>query len=453
MKKATYLILIVLTFLVTAVYAQQEPRKWQTTGSVVLRSSPDANSEVVSYVKQGVVVEEISQTDKWVNVKTPSGKTGWIHKGFLTQVGTSTNTTTTTTTSGNSPCKNEQGTPNICSILQEQNEKAKRSQEFVPRQDSTKQGKSAPAAPAVPTTPPIQNTGTKVPPIEVTLNPTQGLGEQMSKKTQDIHIQGQNKPKGAEPVSPSKLLIDADLTQKVDNVESSIEPQLSYIVEPDKVTPLTLSADNVNRVVCPVDIKDVVYSEEKGVQVKIAGKNAFIKFLIKRIGNKEQYSNIPTDIYVVCGDRVYSMIAFPKKQPPVVVYLKDKGEKVKSAVDKYASLPVEKRIVNIVKAFSNNTPPEEAEFYPDKKVYKLYDGLRIVEKGRYVLVGEGMQVRVIDITAENVPTGANYVEIQEKDFLRVEITQTPLAMSLDKLRLYKGDTARLLVIEKSKEVE
>ena len=50
---------------------------------------------------------------------------------------------------------------------------------------------------------------------------------------------------------------------------------LAQKVSPEITTQVRLSNSDINRVICPVDIKDVIYSEEKGLAVNLSGKNAY----------------------------------------------------------------------------------------------------------------------------------------------------------------------------------
>ena len=43
-------------------------------------------------------------------------------------------------------------------------------------------------------------------------------------------------------------------------------------VSPEITTQVRLSNSDINRVICPVDIKDVIYSEEKGLAVNSPGR-------------------------------------------------------------------------------------------------------------------------------------------------------------------------------------
>ena len=433
MRNIRYGLLVIMLSLlcVSVVFAEDEPQKqkWQTIGNAVLRTEPNMNSEVISYVKQGIIVEELEQTAKWIKVKTPSGKIGWISKSLLTPA------------SENDSCNGVQGFSALCPVNSQKKQIQGAEIPVNQKINAIAQGNVAGA----------ENKESEVKPITTKIDKEKIAGVSPT-KTVPEGIPPANSPKNIQPPLTSQALVSGESLQNAEP-EPVGSFKTSYIVDPETVTAIKMSSSDINRIVCPVDIKDVVYSEEKGLQVKISGKNAFVKFLIKRIGTKEEYSKIPSDIYVVCGDKVYSIIAFPQRQPATTVYLQDKGQKVKEVIEKYSSMPIEKRIVELVRSFSKDTPPEEAEFYPQKKEYKLYENLRIIEKGKYVIPGEGIQIRIIDITAVSLPKDAKFVEISEKDFLRAEITQTPLALSLDKLRLYKGDTARLLVIEKSKEEE
>ncbi|WP_028842922.1 TraK domain-containing protein [Thermodesulfovibrio yellowstonii] len=409
---------------------------WQTVGNVTIRSKPTTESEAVGYLKQGVIVKELEQTAQWVKIESQTGQRGWVSKSLLRTV----------TAEALKGCQGVTGFSAVCPI----NKKADPQQaQNVPVQV---QGKMplAPIGALAGANPSGQVSPGKIPqpavPSEVSeaeVEASQGavpppafVQPQQTGKQPNIEAKGtlpgvlESAPYQAEQISGS-----------------------AYIVEPERATAVKMSASDVNRLVCPYDVKDVVYSEEKGVQVKVSGKNAFVKFLVKRIGNKEQYSQIPADLYVVCGDKVYSIIAFPERIPSVTVYLEDKEKKVKEVLEKYSSMPFEKRIVEYVKTFFKGNIPPEAEMKPVRKNYTLYEHIGITEVAQYTIPGEDVLIRVFNIKCTGLPEKATSVEIAEKDFLRKELTQMPLAISLEKLRLVKGETVKMLIIERAKEVE
>jgi len=66
-----------------------------------------------------------------------------------------------------------------------------------------------------------------------------------------------------------------------DNAES-----VNSYVLPEVTTQTEMSSSDINRIVCQTDIKDVIFSKEKGVSVKISGRDAFVKFLITKKEDK-----------------------------------------------------------------------------------------------------------------------------------------------------------------------
>ena len=90
-------------------------------------------------------------------------------------------------------------------------------------------------------------------------------------------------------------------------------------VSPEITTQVRLSNSDINRVICPVDIKDVIYSEEKGLAVNLSGKNAFVKFLVVKKDGKEMYSMTPSELYFVCDgaglyDDRHALRAYPPRR-------------------------------------------------------------------------------------------------------------------------------------------
>lgn len=177
--------------------------------------------------------------------------------------------------------------------------------------------------------------------------------------------------------------------------ENATEPFNAFVL-PEVTTQVDMSSSDINRIVCPVDIKDVIFSKEKGLSVKIAGRGAFVKFLITKKEDKEIYSNTPSELFVICGNDVYSLIVIPKRIPSQTIRLSSgKLEKIKKNISLMEGLPFEKKVT-----VKNDSP---------------HDSLHIMEK----------------------------------DFLRTEITERPVAISIDKLNLKKGDSGRLFIVEQT----
>ena len=83
-------------------------------------------------------------------------------------------------------------------------------------------------------------------------------------------------------------------------------------VHPERTVWVELSNTDLNRVVCSNgDISDVLFSQEKGIKVKTAGSDAYIKFMIQAAqtpDEKPERVNVPSEFYLVCAGETYSFI-------------------------------------------------------------------------------------------------------------------------------------------------
>jgi len=86
-------------------------------------------------------------------------------------------------------------------------------------------------------------------------------------------------------------------------------------VTPEIPAAVRLSAQDINRVTCQSgEIRDVVYSKEKGMTVTFAGKDAYIKYKYIKKSDKTIYPTV-TEMYIVCGEATYNLIAVPESIP------------------------------------------------------------------------------------------------------------------------------------------
>lgn len=258
---------------------------------------------------------------------------------------------------------------------------------------------------------------------------------------------------GKEKVTKKALVKEKEEIYRIKIDESFTPGQVFegvyYVVEPEKTTMVRMSNVDINRIVCPLPIQDVVFSEEKGVVVKVIDRNAFVKFKVKKIGESFQYSETPVDIHVVCNNKVYSLIAFPAKVPAALIYLEDKELTLKEKVDKLQNVPFEERITTLVKQFFSGNIPPEAEFKKVDVKHNLFTDLEIEEKAHYEFEGENVRVKYFVLTYIG---DKPYVDLNERMFLRKEITVSPYAISIEKLRLKKGEKTGMIVIERKREI-
>ncbi len=238
--------------------------------------------------------------------------------------------------------------------------------------------------------------------------------------------------------------------ETIDDIKA-LMPAIESVL-PEVPTPVVMSPTDTNRLICPEGSEakdagetDVIVSKEKGVTVKIVGRNIFVKFLMRKSGDEVKESTTPTDLFVVCGDVVYNIIAIPKPSPSKTVRLVDGINKVKKNVQQYEGMSYEKKLIQIIKNVYKNELPDGFSVQVMNKHIAVFDGLDIVLARLVTVDGEGLRAKEFRINC----IGKEPIEISEKDFLRGEFTTAAAAVIIDKMHLSKGDTARMIIVERS----
>ena len=146
---------------------------------------------------------------------------------------------------------------------------------------------------------------------------------------------------------------------------------------PEKTTEVTVSNIDVNRIVCPYNIQDVVYSQEKGLQVKTEGRNLYVKLpiIVKAVNGevkeKKLFKN-KAELFISCGGHVYSLILKPKKIPARTIYLTAPDEDMKKASSFFEKMSFEDAIVELIKRVAEERIPRgfKVEFVNQTIQYK-----------------------------------------------------------------------------------
>jgi len=227
------------------------------------------------------------------------------------------------------------------------------------------------------------------------------------------------------------------------------EVQSPTIITPEIPTAVRVSARDINRVTCRAgEIKDIVYSKEKGMTVSFSGKDAYVKYKYIKKGNKTIYPSV-TEMFIVCGEATYNLIAVPELIPAKTISLSaGEGEKIRKNKKYFSGMPAEKKIMTLIKAVYTDDLPES--FTPEKQApgdISPYAELSITPVRTVTASGEGIRVSeyIIKIRAD---AKRQEIELDERDFM--EIAVNPIALAIDKLKIKKGDTARMFICEQNK---
>jgi conjugal transfer pilus assembly protein TraK len=232
-------------------------------------------------------------------------------------------------------------------------------------------------------------------------------------------------------------------------VEQPAEGEFPAIVLPETTTRVRLSSSDLNRISCQADIREVLTSTEKGLTIKITGKDAFVKFKVAKKGDKLAYAATPTELYAVCGDETFSMIAFPQRIPSQTIRLSSgRTSKIRENRSLYAGLPFEKKVLKALKeVYTENIPDSYIITNKEKRVTSFREIL-LTLKRTVDIEGEGLRIKEYEAAPQGETTP---FKMNEKMFLRPEVTDNPVAIALERHLLRQGDTSRVFVVEQRAE--
>lgn len=227
------------------------------------------------------------------------------------------------------------------------------------------------------------------------------------------------------------------------------EAEFPTVVLPEATTTVRLSSSDMNRISCHSDVSEALTSTEKGLTIKITGKDAFVKFKVTKKGDKFSYSTTPTELYVVCGDETFSMIVFPQRIPSQTIRLSSgKDRKIKENIGLYAGLPFEKKVLKAIRDVYTENIPDSYSVSRKEKRFNSYREILLTLKRTVDIEGEGVRIKEYEASLRSETT---QFKMNEKMFLRTEIAENPVAVSLERHILRTGDTSRIFVVEQRAE--
>lgn len=215
-------------------------------------------------------------------------------------------------------------------------------------------------------------------------------------------------------------------------------------IPPEVTTAVEMSNSDINRVVCPGTMSDLIFSREKGLDGHFSGNSAYLKFQVKKRGDEMNYATAPTEVFVVCNDTVYSLIATPKSIPSQTLRLAPSpGDRVRENIDRYHDLPLEKRAVQLIRAAAVGDYPAGYRVMAADVQIRLSADLdtRLVR----VVDVEGVGLRLKEILIKS--QAEKGLELTETDFLKADIGENILAVAVEEHRLAPGAETRALVVE------
>jgi conjugal transfer pilus assembly protein TraK len=250
------------------------------------------------------------------------------------------------------------------------------------------------------------------------------------------------------PASVAAPSVASPVIPRSDSPAPMTEGATELFVEPETSTPLKVSNRDVNRVHCAGAIEDVIWSNEKPMSVSPAKNgNVFVKFLVRRQGEREVAATLPADLHVVCNGQVYTMILYPKPSDSVTIHLgRGRAESIQSVTDEWGALPLEERVKRITLAMFREETPSGFSRSPtrgERRDVRFYEGMSV--QGVYELRAPGLGLSATEYRV----VVSQATTLDERDFLLpqfgnvVGITLDPVVLTSD------ARTARLIVVERA----
>lgn len=220
---------------------------------------------------------------------------------------------------------------------------------------------------------------------------------------------------------------------------------------PDQTSAIRLSNRDVNHIVCVGgEMEDVKFSAEKAIAVERAGSDAWIKFLVKEVDDMgmvtRSYVTTPSEFFISCNGAIYPLYAEPSDIPAQTVTLvPGRPQRSRANQELLGPLVEEERAVSIALAMlQDRVPASFTEVAPRSGTITIsaLPSARLVERRRLEIEGSGLSV------SEYRLGGDSDAVLDERQFLDRALGTDIFAVTLDRLNLKVGESARLIVIRR-----
>lgn len=300
---------------------------------------------------------------------------------------------------------------------------------------------------------------------------SQNKGEKLSEAARNKKRVRQARAKQPKPTSKNKQ----DTTQVKDKRSVSVVPQLplrpsraiskakllveamknahGIVVMPEVPTVVDMSNTDVNRITSHAEIKDVIYSKEKGLSVQFSGEDCYVKFHAARKGNQTVYSTVPTELFIVSGGRVYNIIAVPGKGIARTVRLSEGViDNIRKNNELFRGMPLEKKVLAMIKYAYKDNIPESFTVTKVGREVDFFEGVKLVLLRSVVADGEGLRIKVYQAEINH---GSHWkgsaVDLNERNFLRTGLTTDTIAIAISDPHLEGEKQTRIYICERNRE--
>jgi conjugal transfer pilus assembly protein TraK len=249
---------------------------------------------------------------------------------------------------------------------------------------------------------------------------------------------------------PQKTVIEPKPITKRDVAAVFDAPIPVNIIQPEMPTYIQLSNRDINRIICPGPMTDLIFSEEKGITGHFSGNNAFVKFRAEDLNGELSYADAPSELFVVCNGAVYTLIAEPQEIPSVTINLSAPAkESYQKNIEHYKNMPLEKQVLQVIREAYEGIYPPSYKVMKNEVPMPMCGDLGVTQT--LTLDVEGVGLRLMEYKATN--TTGTKIEIREKDFLNMEISDSIIAVAIEDHILPSQGATRIFVVENREQVQ
>jgi len=220
----------------------------------------------------------------------------------------------------------------------------------------------------------------------------------------------------------------------------------TQVIQDEGFHAVEISLRDVSRLVCFTDIEKVIYSKEKGIEIKTSGRNAYIKNLPKESVNPLtgklmiEYDSRAKELYVICGEKTFSLVLIPQDIPAVTAYLQSYHSDATKALQHEKSNTYEDTILELIKSAYLEEVPRGYEVNEINKPVKEFQEVQIIHIKEYI--GGMYQIHEYVVKAKVELT------LNEATILDTLKPNNTLAVSIVHLYLRPNEQTRVFIVSR-----
>nr|WP_275888778.1 type-F conjugative transfer system secretin TraK [Desulfoprunum benzoelyticum] len=224
----------------------------------------------------------------------------------------------------------------------------------------------------------------------------------------------------------------------------------SEVIQAEIPTTVELSNRDINRIVCPGPMNDLIFSQEKAMTGHFSGNNGFIKFKIEDSGSEYVYADTQSELFVVCNNAVYTLLVTPADIPSVTLRLASpSGDTFKKNINHYQKMPLEKQALLLIREAYHGDYPASYRISDSTRTVSLSPDLEI--QLLQVVDVDGVGLRLRKYQATSLSEGS--IDVSEHLFLSSSISNSILAVAVDNHTLELSQSTMVFVVDQKERVK